>query len=189
MDYYKEIYKNIGQQIKTIILNSFIPPELLFALCCNESGKWLAQNDPVPVRAEPHVLNALKLVKKGEKQNYKGLTQDDLVECSPDKLFELSCSYGVTQIMGWWTFKYIPFTILDIQNNSDKALQATIHILSMLQDKQPQGNESALQYINSMDYESVFKIWNTGRHDGKTYDEDYVKNGYKAMLMWLKHNP
>lgn len=189
MNYYEEIYKNIEYQIKMLTLDSFVPPELLFALCCNESGKWLAKNEPVPVRAEPHVLNALRLVQKGEKQNYKGLIQGDVMECSPDKLFELSCSYGATQIMGWWTFKYIPFTVVDIQNNFAKALQATIHILSMPQDKQPPGNESALQYINDMNYESVFRIWNTGKHDGKTYHEDYVKNGYKAMLMWLKYCP
>lgn len=190
MNYYEAIYLNIKYAINTASLNSIIPPELLFALCCNESGKWLAQNEPVPVRAEPQVLNFLKLVQKGEKKNYKGFIQDDLLILSPDKLFELSCSYGATQIMGWWTLKYyIPqFTVIDIQNDFIKALQATISILSLEEEKQPPGNQSALQYINNMDYESVFKIWNTGKHDGQTYDADYVKNGYKAMLMWLKYN-
>lgn len=188
MNYYELIYNNIEHNVKMAALNSIIPSELLFALCCNESGKWLAKKEIIPSRSEPHVLNALKLVQKGEKQNYKEIVMDDLLEKSPDELVRLSSSYGVTQIMGWWTLKFIPFSIDDL-NNPNKALKATIEILSLSQDKQPIGNESALQYINEFDYESVFRIWNTGKHDGKTYHDDYVKNGFKAVIMWLKYNP
>jgi hypothetical protein len=188
MNYYESIYININKIIKDVTNNSIIPPELLFALCCNESGKWLAvKNENIPSRAEPHVLNALKLVQKGEKVNYKGIVMDDLINLSPDKLMELSSSYGMTQIMGWWTLKHIPFSIVDLQDFS-LALKATIAILTLSQDKQPMGNELALPYINNLDYESVLRIWNTGKHDGQTYDHDYVKNGFKAIIMWFKYS-
>lgn len=188
MNYYEAIYYNVKDIIKEVIKDSFLPPELLFALCCNESGKWLARREQVPSRPEPHVLNALKLVQRGEKQNYKGIVMDDLVEMTADQLQELASSHGMTQIMGWWTLKYIPFSIAHL-NNPITALRATINILSLSQDKQPIGNESALQYINNFDYESVLRIWNTGKHDGKTYHEDYIKNGFKAIIMWFKYNP
>jgi len=187
MNYYEAIYNNIESVVKKAALDSIIPPELLFALCCNESGLWLAKNELIPLRFEPHVLNFLRLVKKGEKHDYKGIVMNDLIELSPDKLQEASCSYGITQIMGWWKF-FIPFDIEQIKTDNLKALHITITILTLPQDKQPIGNESALQYINEFDYESVFRIWNTGKHDGKTYDDDYVKNGFKATLMWLKYN-
>lgn len=178
---YKKVYEQYSQMIIDRCKKTIVPPELIYALICLESGGKLPA-----YRFEPRVFETLKKVKRGEKAEFKGITTEDLVEYPPDLIQKLSASYGLTQIMGWWTVKNLPFSITG-EIKPEVYIDATMYILTLPFEQQPKGNDSPLVYLDSFppNYEACFRIWNTGKSYGETYDKNYVLNGYKAITAWF----
>lgn len=179
---YQRIYKDWGAIINMACENSIIPPALVFGLMCNEAGLWLSKGEwPVPSRFEQHVFDRLKQVQAGTRKDYKGITLPDISHLTDPALKNLATSHGATQIMGWYSVSYLPYKIGDIRGNKETCMRATVLLLKLTKDELPPNQDSAIEYIKDGDYESVFRIWNTGKHDGITYHIDYVANGIKAM--------
>jgi hypothetical protein len=179
---------------------SSVPPEFLAALTANESG-----GDPNATRFELSIYQRLRAVHEGRASQFWNITgnaladellemalpYDDTPKADPDamqvpifgKLPEdvddqdlraLATSWGLTQIMGYQMIgrRGTVATLLDPPEHYRIALELLAEF----------AQHCGLDV--TAEFEQMFRCWNTGRPDGKTYDSAYVPNGLARMKLY-----
>ena len=91
-----------------------------------------------------------------------------------DQLRQLATSWGHTQIMGYHMIGRAG-TVKDLLEPRFHY-RIAVELLSRF----------AEQYELDLraEFEKLFRCWNTGRPDGKTYDPAYVENGMRRMKLF-----
>lgn len=189
------IHRRFGQQIADACAHSrTVTPDFLAGLISNEAGKYSRSHADVKAgrfsagdfnvhatRFEPGVYEDLiSLRDRGycfiggkRRTTYNNITRADIRSASDEAIKALSRSYGTTQIMGWSMVKMLKGTLADLRN-PDKHLLLAVERLEIVAKPQ----------LRARQYESAFRIWNTGSPTGKTYDPAYVANGTAVMLAY-----
>jgi hypothetical protein len=165
----KYVEINYGEAIHSSALEFNINPSYLKALCMLESSG----RKVIKPRFEKHVFEKLKLVKKGELQNYEHVTQNMLEDASEDALKNLASSWGPFQLMGY------------------KCLLLDIKIADIRGEKSIYWGTKWIwqtygSYLKQSKFKDAFHIHNTGKpfpKNGKarTYDPNYITNGLEYM--------
>lgn len=177
-----------GAEIEDACKPSAVPPAFLAALIAGESG-----GKPDAKRFEPGVLRALWEVLLGRKTAYGSIRRADLVQfvaglasppvSSPQSLpadaFQrvdsLATSWGLTQIVGYHILDTLTPPALTL-TNAPYSLEVTIALLERF------AKEFAID--ERREFDKLFRCWNTGQPDGKTFDPAYVTNGLARMAIW-----
>lgn len=163
----KQIHQRFGGQIASVY--SAVPRELLAGLIGVEAGKDRhGQLKEDARRFEPYVFERLREVRDGHRTSYNNIRRAQLKDTTDASLRALATSYGLTQIMGWWAI-HLGCTVADLRS-SDKHLDYAAQLIQ----------RNALKHIES-NPAAVFRIWNTGRANGRTHDPDYVYNAIAVM--------
>lgn len=152
-----------------------VAPEFLAALTANESG-----GDPDARRFEPGVYKHLMDVFEGRAPAYGSIrkpTLDHKVAGDPapaDVIRSLATSWGLTQIMG--------YHMLGRPEPVEKLREPAFHY----QMAAKLLREFAAQHHLDLqrDFEALFRCWNTGRPDGRTFDPAYVENGLRRIEVY-----
>jgi len=180
---------------------SSVPPAFLGALTANESG-----GDLGAARFEPAVYAHLRALAEGRTAGF-GLVRPeslapeitamlqakastfharfldapfatehagDLARAQDEALRELATSWGLTQIMGYHMVGR-PGTTRDL-------LEPSFHYrvaLSLLAQF-----VAAYQLDVAGEFAEMFRCWNTGRPDGRTFDPEYVEKGLRRMALY-----
>lgn len=173
--------------IRAAIEHTIVPEQFLAALIANETG-----GDSSAVRFERAVFSELAEVILGKRKAYSppGIQHplvrtelvnyvepagtSDFTDCL-ERLAELATSRGLTQIMGWHAVEMarpMPGTILV----PFYFLQFTVELLGYF------ANRYTLD--QSRNFPELFRCWNTGKPDGKTFDPHYVSNGLNRMELY-----
>lgn len=157
---------------------SSIPPPFLAALVANESGGREGAR-----RFEPRVFAKLKGVRNGKNRGPAPLEPRQLAGADEEALSQLATSYGLTQIMGYHVLgdrgkgtgdstTTDPHRLLDPRFNLQNA-RRMLAVFCASFDLDPR-----------TDFEQMFRCWNTGRPDGKTFDPQYVEKGLARMKLY-----
>ncbi|GIX41530.1 MAG: hypothetical protein KatS3mg129_1263 [Leptospiraceae bacterium] len=167
------IYKSYNEKIYQATWGTEIPPEYLAALISLESyppGNWDSE------RFEPKVYE--RLIKlKNEDIPFGNIPREKIIHISDYELIKLATSYGLTQIMGYHCLD-LGCSIEDLKG-SDHLLWSIAYI-----------RKHYLKYIKKKEWETCFRIHNTGNPFGKTHNRDYVEKGIKRMeyyKKWLRY--
>jgi hypothetical protein len=193
------IYEKWHVEIVNATRNSSISAPLVAALTANESG-----GDPDAHAFEPGVYGQLRAVIKGEQPVFGSIVAADLVrlaeediEAQAEKsalqmiqearqfpgvspavqekvLRQMATSWGLTQIMGYQTIerkKTMRYLL-----NPASHYQFAVELLEEL------GRRFHLN--PSKDAEPLFRCWNAGHPDGKTFDPDYVLRGVQRLRLY-----
>lgn len=176
-----------GALLLAVCASSSCPPALLAALIANESG-----GDPESKRFEPAVLGSLWNVLMARKPAYGAIGRQDLLTylsaghvLSPpltgdvgiyamQSLDALATSWGLTQIMGYHAFD-LSLAIAMLQT-AEGNLRGALKLLTQF------ATRFSLEY--DADAADIFRCWNTGVPDGKTYDPQYVPNGLQRVKLY-----
>jgi hypothetical protein len=178
-----------GSAITNATRPDSVPPAFLAALIANESG---GRNDAK--RFEPRVLADLWEVLLGRKAAYGSIGRADLVAyvsgfpatavnppaTLPADAFQridgLASSWGLTQIMGYHILDGQTYRPIEDLKIPERHLFQTLRLLG----------EFATEWKLDLteDFEKLFRCWNTGRPDGKTFDPLYASNGLVRMAVW-----
>lgn len=182
-----------GAVIAEVSKPSSIPESFIAALVANESG---GKSDAR--RFEPKVLLALWEVLLGRKAAYGSIGRSDLVafvaglSAAPvtvpanlpadafQRVDSLATSWGLTQIMGYHVLEtlHIPgyYRSVDALKEPASNLTAALNLLASFAHR--------FQLDITKEFEQLFRCWNTGQPDGKTFDPKYVVNGLTRMAIW-----
>jgi hypothetical protein len=168
-------------QISAACSTSSVPPEFLAALIANESGG----DNENPPRFEPGVYRHLAAVQKGTPSpgdvlrhrpaHFGAIQQRDLEGFTDDDLRGLASSWGLTQVMWYHLLSPLgraaaaPKLLLGSAFNLHEALRLLA------------GFAQEFQLDLRIEYEELFRCWNTGRPDGATFDPRYVENGLRRL--------
>jgi len=156
---------------------SSVPPAFLAALTANESG-----GNPGASRFEPGVLNSLWSVVMNRKPAFGSIQRAALLtyldeeadKISFTDLDNLATSWGLTQIMGYNALD-LGTTVGALQTASGN-LTAAIKLLTQFAHR--------FNLELDADAADLFRCWNTGQPNGKTFDPDYVTNGLARMQIY-----
>lgn len=188
----QSIKTNYGAAITAACQSSAVPPAFLAALIAGESG-----GNPDAKRFESGVLHALWEVLLGRKTAYGSISRADLVayvtrissapRVSPDTLpadaFQrvdgLATSWGLTQIMGYHILEKAVGHDADVSILKDTNTHLAMAI-GMIE-----GFAKEFHIDERIQFEKLFRCWNTGRPDGKTFDPMYVNNGMLRISIWV----
>lgn len=152
--------KNYGSKVDNLATEFNLPAEYLKALIILEcSGR-----KKVPFRFEKNVFNKLKMVKNGKRNKYERIKQNDIHDASDAALKNLASSWGPFQLMGYKCLQ-LGIKVKDVRG--EKSLYWGIKWI----------NEEYGDFLRQEKYEEAFRIHNTGKPNGKTYDPNYVKKG------------
>lgn len=189
LDLVRDIKTKWGEAIATATENTQVPPALLGGIIANESSGNLDAR-----RFEPGVLTELWEALIGRKPSYGSIGTQTLVSyvskghpLSPpasnsgnpvnyilDTLDALANSWSLTQIMGYECFELdIPVPVLQMP---DGNLRAAVKRLERF------ATRFSLEF--DADAADLFRCWNTGRPDGKTFDPNYAQKGIARMLLF-----
>lgn len=176
----EQIVELYGQKILAATRNTGIDPAFVAGKTGVEAGVKNGKIVENATRFEPGVYQDLKdLRDKGfcfiggkKMKTYSGVKRSQIADATDAALKALATSYGLTQIMGWHMINNLKGTISDLRD-PDKHLSYNVQLLALVG-----GN-----YLKRKDYESVLRIWNTGRANGKTYHPYYVANALLVMEM------
>lgn len=178
--------------------NSSVSPCFLAALTANESG-----GEPAAQAFEPGIYRRLQAVASGREPAFGTIVAKDLIAaadsgfgplaasspgCFPDEidvskleetaqeqlLRKLATSWGLTQIMG--------YQVIGRQVTLEDLLEPESHYQFAVLLLEELGRRFGLKL--SRDYESLFRSWNTGHPEGKTFDPDYVSRGMLRMELY-----
>ncbi len=187
----RAVKASCGQGITEASDTTRLPPAFLAALIAGESG---GNNEAK--RFEPGVLHALWEVLLGRKAAYGSISRADLVAyvsalepnaparslaTLPADAFQrvdgLATSWGLTQIMGYHVLER-PLGPMKLE----VLKQPTLHLAFAVRLLMSFAAEFRLDLAK--DFEQLFRCWNTGQPDGKTFDSDYVENGLARMTIY-----
>ena len=172
------IKRDWGQLIAAECKLSSVPEAFVAALIANESGGRLDN----PPRFEPHVYKSFQAVLMGNRPSYNGLNQSQLLVALTDskgkiddaKLRLISSSIGLTQIMG--------FHVLRDNKEPEKLLEPKFNLRSCLKLIACFHEWYGLDTRN--EFSAMFRTWNSGQPDGKTFDPGYVNLGLLRMNLY-----
>ena len=100
----KQIRDRFGLRIARACQDTPIPPEFIAGLIGVEAGKDRnGQFKESATRFEAHVFAKLKALRNGSLKSYSRISRSQIKDASDEALEALATSYGLTQIMGWWT--------------------------------------------------------------------------------------
>jgi len=197
----RRVYDRCHPFIVKAVSATALPAEFLAALAANESG-----GNPKAACFEPEVYKRLKAVASGEAPSFGCITGknifaqasgspgpgghrvDEPLSCldqrpeavqvltalEEDELRELATSWGFTQIMGYQAIarKSMARNLLDPQFHFQIAVEILIDFARRFRLRL------------SQDFEALFRCWNTGHPDGRTFDPDYVAKGMRRMKLY-----
>ncbi|MCB1173577.1 MAG: hypothetical protein KDK39_08435 [Leptospiraceae bacterium] len=106
------------------------------------------------------------------------ISRSHVADLSDAELREYATSHGLTQIMGYHCFR-LKCTI--------EELRSPDHLLWAIAYMQMSYKKAARKH----DWESCFRVHNTGRPDGQTTRADYVTRGLQRMQYyhkWIERN-
>jgi hypothetical protein len=167
-----------GDEIRSSIKDTPIPERFLAALIANESG-----GNQNATRFEPGVFSKLAAVVTESRPDFQGIKRQEILDfvelADPSLLFpeqlsrltELATSRGLAQIMGWHILKK------EIKS-APYSLDFAVELLLDFADE--------FQLSLGRDFEQLFRCWNTGKPDGKTFDPIYVPNGLARMALYAE---
>lgn len=198
----ERIYAQAGAAIAAAVKGTALPESLLAALIANETGEEFASGGVTAAcqakRFEPAVLLDLWNVLLSRKPSYGSIDRVDLLRYvakipaipvnvpatipadAPILLDGLANSWGLTQIMGYHAldpalFPSQPFYASGLQD-AMTCLSTTVKMLVEF------GQRFDLQ-ASSL-FADLFRCWNSGRPDGKTFDPAYASNGVRRMNLY-----
>ncbi|MGH9356041.1 MAG: hypothetical protein ACRD10_07920 [Terriglobia bacterium] len=196
-----DLYERFDQLILAAVTNTDLPGSFLAALTANESGGKLNASF-----FEPKVYAHLRAVATGNSAVYGSIASATLIAAfeqnfgTKDGRFEawltglqseseavhiitrledadlraLSTSWGLTQIMGYQVIgrKVMIGELLDPEVHYELATQI-VHDFAQRFGLRP-----------GRDWEPLFRCWNTGRPEGKTFDPEYVSKAQQRMTLY-----
>jgi hypothetical protein len=193
----QQIRAKWGTQLAQVARRSSVPDFFFAALVANESG-----GDPSASRFEPEVLLHLIQVLLGERASYGSIGRNELLITirmsmytstsqlggmpgaggsladaailALRRLKDLATSWGMTQIMGWHTLDY--GTKLDWLKDPLGNLEFAAKLLYSFAE--------SYGLDVRKEFESLFRCWNTGQPNGKTFDPEYVPRGLERMKLY-----
>jgi hypothetical protein len=166
------LYHKYQKDIERATLGTQISPAYLAALISLESHP---PGNPESERFEPAIYERLKELKYTAKP-YGSLSRKVMLNLTDAELRKLATSYGLTQIMG--------FHCLDLGCSVDE-LKGNYHLQWAVVWMMKNYRDAARRN----DWESCFRIHNTGHPSGTTSRKDYVSIGLKRMKYyegWLE---
>jgi len=158
-------YQNYGAEIKKQAKRFNLPPEYLMSLVMLECS---GEENPKS-RFEKSIFNKLDEVKKGKRKSFENITKEDLKDASKEALENLSTSWGPFQIMGYKSI-HLGIKIKELRGTVGKG--EIYWGVKWIRDNYG-------EYLDRGDFESAFRIHNTGSPTGKTHDKNYVYNGLR----------
>lgn len=158
-------YNNYGAEIKKQARRFNLPPEYLMSLVMLECS---GEENPKS-RFEKSIFNKLDEVKKGKRKSFENITKEDLKDASKEALKNLSTSWGPFQIMGYKSI-HLGIKIKELRGTVGKG--EIYWGVKWIRDNYG-------EYLDRGDFESAFRIHNTGSPTGKTHDKNYVSNGLR----------
>ena len=123
---------------------------------------------PAGKRFEKGVYEKLKEVQVGSSLRYDGISKNQIKDCSDAAIRNLATSWGPFQIMG---YKCIDLGVKIEDLRGDDAIKWGVTWI----------NKEYGSYLRNNAFEQAFRIHNTGKKDGITYDPNYVANGLDYM--------
>jgi len=199
------VITRIVLQCQAVILEacfkSMVSSDFLAALTANESAG--VQN---AARFEPAVYNHLRDIASGESKAYGNIHAADLDRAAEnmlsakgddfharyltaafatnnrqsiaaledDSLRQLATSWGYTQIMGY----HVLGSNASVRNLIEPSFHYRLAV-ELLTDFSRQ-----YKLDPQRDFEQLFRCWNSGSPNGKTYDPNYVANGLRRMQVY-----
>lgn len=198
----RRVYEICQEHIAKAVASTPLPGALLAALAANESG-----GNPEASCFEPEVYGHLKAVASGATTAFGSIVwnnlfpacQESLQPGSPDlrarfaalpsqhdealraitgaeeeALHGLASSWGFTQIMG--------YQVIGHQAEVRDLLDPDFHFRFAVKLLSDFARRFRLRL--SRDFEDLFRCWNTGRPNGKTFDPEYVAKGLRRMKLY-----
>lgn len=163
-----KIFRWLRTKIDAACEGSFVPPPFVAGLVSVENS----QLNPEAMRFEPHVFEKLKTLRAGSLASYNNIPTSKVKDASDEALRALATSYGLTQIMGWWSI-HLKCTVAELRD-PEKHLGWGVILLQL----------TALRDLETEGFERVLRIWNSGSPTGKTHDPAYVANALKVMALY-----
>ena len=166
-----------GALIAATCHSSSVPEAFLAALTANESG-----GDPSARRFEAGVFKHLRAVAAGTETHFGSIVARHLNGADGEALRGLASSWGLTQIMG---YHILGRAVAHADLLADPELNLHLACILLSEFAERFGLDV------TKDFEEMFRCWNTGQPDGKTFDPKYVESGlrrmnkYEAMRNWV----
>jgi hypothetical protein len=168
------IHQQWGPAIQEACKYSSVPPEFLAALIAGESA-----GNPEAVRFEPRVFRKLCVVRAGLLREYVGITHDFLASTEDITLRDWATSWGLTQVMGYHVARR-PGGVAILKDPASH-LKFALGLLSEFVER--------FQLNPKLEFEEMFRCWNSGGPYGKTFDPKYVEKGLARMKVYQEMKP
>ncbi|MGH9358205.1 MAG: hypothetical protein ACRD22_06620 [Terriglobia bacterium] len=197
----QRIYERFHRYMATAIATTDLPAAFLAALTANESG-----GSPDTSCFEPEIYERLKFVVTGQAAAFGSISLEDLVSAfdqnfqGRDQKFQtwltvsrpgpeaariitkseeedlraFATSWGLTQIMGY----HVIGSRIALRDLVDPGSNYR-HAVNLLT-----GFARHFGLSFGRDWEALFRCWNTGRPQGKTFDPEYVSKGLRRMNLY-----
>lgn len=159
-----QIRQRFGLKIARAVKGTPVPQKYVAGLISVEAGKKNGQIVEDATRFEAHVFAKLKAVRDGSLLQYNKIRTTQLKDTSDGALRNLATSFGLVQVMGWWTF-HLGCTVAQLR---DPETHLTYAVKLMLLNSNGDFERG--------EYEGEMRQWNSGSEKGKTHDPDYVFN-------------
>lgn len=173
----KQIRVRFGLKIARAVQGTPVPAKFVAGLISVEAGKKNGQITETATRFEPHVFAKLKQVRDGGLTQYNKIRRAQLKDATDDALQALSKSYGLTQVMGWWSL-HLDCAVADLRD-PEKHLDYAVKLMLLNSN----GDFERQEYVGE------YKQWNSGSETGKTHDPDYVFNAGSVMDAYAEFDP
>jgi hypothetical protein len=118
-------------------------------------------------------------VRAGLSREYAGITHDFLASTEDMTLRDWATSWGLTQVMGYHVARR-PGGVAILKDPATH-LKFALGLLGEFVER--------FQLNPKLEFEEMFRCWNTGRPYGKTFDSKYAENGLARMKMYQEMNP
>jgi hypothetical protein len=169
-----------------------IPAAFVAALIANESG-----GNPDAKRFEKNVLADLWEVLLGRKANFGSIRRTQILDFiyasigpsttdasgitpAMQRLDGLATSWGLTQIMGYHILEQGLIPVHAVDPESMAAVQMSLHYTIALLER----FAKQFRIDERLEFEKLFRCWNTGEPAGKTFDLGYVPNGLARVKLY-----
>lgn len=168
---------NYEEVFRTIAAEEGVNLQYLLALAVLECGG----ERPAGSRFEPHIYKKLLKLQSGKRNDFEGITPEDLEGVSDDDLRKLATSWGPFQLMGYQCISLGA----DVEEIVDGPEAFRLACKWM---KKNYGN-----FLESERYRDAFHMHNTGSPfpaNGKsqTHSKDYIPRGLRYMKYFDQKN-